>query len=149
MSAKIFNSASGESVVTVPALNDCLFANVNPAATTRYYLKYGDQGEFHKSSGIWLSTAIGSTAAIRAAGGTQLTRETRKLQFIVRELYEQEQASFELRHELFDPNQTSLTIECRSQQAMLAIDGPHGIQNLNFGDTVQVGWGPMLKLATK
>ena len=147
MQAKIYSTELGQTVLTPPALNDCLFANRNPAATTRYYLKFGNRGEFHKSSGIWLSTGIGSTAAIRAAGGHQFARETRKLQFLVRELYENNEQTFDLRHELFDPDETPLTIECRSQQAMLAIDGTHGFHMLSFGDTVRIIWAPDITIA--
>ena len=41
-----------------PVLNDILFANPNPAATTRYEV----EGESYRNSGMLVSTAAGSTA---------------------------------------------------------------------------------------
>jgi NAD+ kinase len=40
-----------------------------------------------RSSGLWVSTACGSTAAIRSAGGAVLPRSSRRLQYLVREPY--------------------------------------------------------------
>jgi NAD+ kinase len=68
------------------ALNDILFANRIPSATSRYFLEIKGKTEEQKSSGIWISTAAGSTAAIRSAGGKPLTLGSRRMQYIVREL---------------------------------------------------------------
>ena len=59
----------------------------SPAETTRYELQFNKKVEEHKSSGLWLSTAIGSTAAISAAGGQELAFDSQLSQYIVRELY--------------------------------------------------------------
>jgi len=56
-------------VATDRVLNDCLFSNECPASTTRYVLRRGTRQEEHYSSGVWISTAAGSTAATQAAGG--------------------------------------------------------------------------------
>src|SRR5262249_6739284 len=50
------------------ALNDVLVAHYSPAATTRYLIEVGDHFEEHRSSGVWISTAAGSTAGIGSAG---------------------------------------------------------------------------------
>lgn len=51
-------------------LNDCLFTSQNPAALTRYLLEEDGRQELQRSSGVWVSTAEGSTGAIRSAGAT-------------------------------------------------------------------------------
>lgn len=71
----------------VQAFNDVLFAHRNPAAMTRYRLTIGGRTEDQKSSGIWIATAAGSTAAIRSAGGRRMPLESRRLQYLVREPY--------------------------------------------------------------
>ncbi len=145
--AKVYCLETQATVIMPPALNDCLFANISPAATTRYNIQFDGKREFHKSSGIWFATAIGSTAAIHAAGGTVLPPETRQLQFMVRELYQgAKQPPLSLRHAVFDPDQKQLLVECRSQQAMLAVDGPHGVQKLGFGDRLTLDWGADIHL---
>ena len=71
--------------IPVPALNDVLFANQFPAATTRYKLTIKNKSEEQKSSGIWIATAAGSTAASMSAGGPVLPIRSSKLVFVVRE----------------------------------------------------------------
>lgn len=68
-----------------PALNDVLFCNAVPAATSRYLLGIGDDEEDQKSSGVWIATAAGSTGAIRSAGGVVVDMREQWLQYWVRE----------------------------------------------------------------
>jgi NAD+ kinase len=68
-----------------PALNDVLFCNAVPAATSRYLLGIGDDEEDQKSSGVWIATAAGSTGAIRSAGGVVVDMREHWLQYWVRE----------------------------------------------------------------
>jgi NAD+ kinase len=70
-----------------PALNDVLIAHEQPAATSRYRLSLGRRGEDHRSSGLWVATAAGSTAGIRSAGGQPMTLDARRLEFRARELF--------------------------------------------------------------
>jgi NAD+ kinase len=70
-----------------PALNDVLLAHEQPAATSRYRLHLGRRAEDHRSSGLWVATAAGSTAGIRSAGGQPMPLGDRRLQFRARELY--------------------------------------------------------------
>lgn len=70
-----------------PALNDVLVAHERPAATSRYQLRLGTKRAKHRSSGLWVSTATGSTAGIRSAGGRKMPLTARRLQFRARELY--------------------------------------------------------------
>lgn len=68
-----------------PALNDVLLADRVPAATSRYLLEVAGESEVQKSSGIWISTAAGSTGAIRSAGGIPMELSDSRLQYRVRE----------------------------------------------------------------
>jgi len=67
------------------SLNDVLFANVSPVASTRYALRLGDETELQLSSGLWVATASGSTAAMRSAGGDVMALDDTRLQYLVRE----------------------------------------------------------------
>lgn len=69
-----------------PILNDILVAHENPAAVTSYVIAVGEADpEPQKSSGIWISTPAGSTAAIRSAGGYVLPLDSTRIQYLVRE----------------------------------------------------------------
>lgn len=67
------------------ALNDVLFAHRVPAETSRYILTVDGASQEQKSSGIWISTAAGSTGAMRSAGGVVQAMDSRELQYLVRE----------------------------------------------------------------
>jgi NAD+ kinase len=69
-------------------LNDCLFTSRNPAAVSRYILAVDGQQESQISSGVWISTAAGSTGGIRSAGMTSLDRADHALLFKVREPFQ-------------------------------------------------------------
>ncbi|MFW5750176.1 MAG: NAD(+)/NADH kinase [Planctomycetota bacterium] len=66
-------------------LNDCLFTNENPAAMTRYILSTAAGRETQWSSGVWISTAAGSTGAIASAGALPVEPGTPALLYLVRE----------------------------------------------------------------
>jgi len=66
-------------------LNDVLFSHTNPAVLARYVLGCDGQREFQRSSGVWISTAHGSTAAIRSAGAEPVPGHLPALLFKVRE----------------------------------------------------------------
>ncbi len=69
-------------------LNDILITHSIPAATSRYIIRLKGAEESHRSSGIWISTAAGSTAAIRSAGGIPLPIDSDQFQYLVREFYD-------------------------------------------------------------
>lgn len=121
---------------TAPALNDFLYSNANPAATTRYRMTLGDRQEDHKSSGMWLSTALGSTAGVYAAGGVVQPRSDTNFQYVVRELYRAPGKNFYLQNGFFDPDRKALIIENRCERAILAADGNHGICEIIWGERI-------------
>ena len=69
------------------ALNDMLFCQRCPAASSRYTLRIGDEVERHISSGVWVATPSGSTSAIQSAGGVVQSHGAAGLQYLVREAY--------------------------------------------------------------
>lgn len=69
------------------SLNEVLFSHALPASMTRYELTVGRRKEAHRSSGVWISTAAGSTAAIYASGGTPMPITSRQMEYLVREPY--------------------------------------------------------------
>lgn len=82
-----------------PCLNEYYIGQQKPYDVARYLLQIeqkkkqnGKQGrkqkaEEQKSSGVLVSTAAGSTAWCRGAGGTVLAPEKKQFQFVVREPY--------------------------------------------------------------
>ncbi|MCB1200772.1 MAG: NAD(+)/NADH kinase [Leptospiraceae bacterium] len=80
-----------DQILPIPVINDLLVTDTNPAATCRYLLQINQQEELQKSSGIWISTSNGSTAAFASAGGVPFPERNKegRLQFgfIVREPY--------------------------------------------------------------
>lgn len=67
------------------SLNDVLFCHKSPGAATHYLLRHGETREFQVSSGVWVSTASGSTGGIRSAGGDLMDADDDRLQYRVRE----------------------------------------------------------------
>lgn len=126
---------SGGQLITAPILNDFLFSNKNPALTTRYGISLGDEKEDHKSSGVWISTAAGSTAAIGTLDVPAQGILDKEFQFKVRELYPHP-SQFKLSGRLFNPDKESLSIYNYNKKAILAIDGRHGCVDLTLGDKI-------------
>lgn len=145
--AEIFSAGSKKPNITPPALNDFLYSNTNPAAMTRYRLTLGDRQEDQKSSGMWLSTALGSTAGILAAGGVMQPRADRNFQFVVRELYRLAGKNFYLVNGFFDPDKKLFAIENRCEHAILAADGNHSVTPLVWGDRIVFKRSTPLKIA--
>jgi NAD+ kinase len=147
LAAEIHFVRHGGTQRTEPVLNDFLYTHLNPAATTRYRLQWGDQKEDQLSSGIWMSTGVGSTAAIRTAGGEATSLQDSRFQFYVRELYSPPSRPCMLQTAFFTPEAASFSIENYSERAILAFDGQHGKVDLRYGDRVRFLRGPRLTLA--
>lgn len=119
------------------ALNDLLIAHDNPAAITSYTLQVGEKSEAQKSSGVWIASAAGSTAAIRAAGGRVMPLRSRKLQYLVREPYVADGCRYRLLKGLVSPG-TVLQITSKMRRGEVFMDGPHLRFSLGLGDTLGV-----------
>jgi NAD+ kinase len=114
------------------ALNDVLITHYCPAATTRYLIEVGDHVEEHRSSGVWISTAAGSTAGIGSAGGRRMPLRSRHIQFLVRELYYEPEREYELTRGLAPPD-SGVTIASKMPDGRLFIDGARTQYLFPFG----------------
>ncbi len=123
--------------LAVLALNDVLLTHPCPAATSRYELKVGSKKEEQKSSGIWISTAVGSTAAIRSAGGKVLAPDSKKWQFVVREPFIHPGGKYKMTRGILSPHE-KIEIVSKRGEARLFVDGAHLEYEVKYGDKVKV-----------
>lgn len=120
----------------VEAVNDILFTNISPAATSRYRLKLGRETEEQKSSGLWVSTATGLTAAIHAAGGVKMKPGDRRLQFATREPYQGNFNPYGLTHGFIPPGK-KIALTNLMVRAKIYVDGPTNSFDLDYGDEME------------
>lgn len=123
----------GERVLPYPALNEALFAHQIPAAMSRYVARLGDAQDEQKSSGMWVSTAAGSTAAIRSAGGEAMPLDSAEMQFLARELYHTDHGNHALAR---GKTNESLRLTSKMRLGAVYIDGHRLKYNVSFGETV-------------
>jgi NAD+ kinase len=126
----------------VQAFNDVLFAHRNPAAMTRYRLAVGSRTEDQKSSGLWIATAAGSTAAIRSAGGRRLPLGTRRFQYLVREPYGWPRRGTALVHGFAE----RLSVIPYVADSAVWIDGARLRRDLELGDRIDFSPGAPVAL---
>jgi len=124
-----------------PILNDFLFSHENPAAVSQYVLETETgEPESQRSSGVWVCTPAGSTAAVRSAGGSVLPLGCNSIEFVVREAYTKPGEPY--RHDKgIQPATSPLRIESRMQDGCVFVDGPHIRRRLDFGQTIAVDSG--------
>lgn len=117
-----------------PALNDVLYAAVNPASTTVNLLSFDEHEEVQKSAGIWVSTPAGSTGGIASGGGEPMDVGSCQMQLLVREPYRAKNLEYKLDHLFFGEGCkiTNLTPE-----AAVYVDGARIVHPLVYGDIVQ------------
>lgn len=120
-----------------PVLNDILFTHECPAATSTYLLTIGGREESQKSSGVWFSTAAGSTAAIHSAGGEIMSIDDRRMQYWVRELYVSPGKHFEHYSGMLDEDEVVAIIP-KMRTGWLFLDGPHLGFPTSFGDRITI-----------
>jgi len=158
----------------VPALNDLLIANPSPAAVSRFRMgwlqrvpegapseTYGTITRYNGktydvtnslnvwSSGMWISTPTGSTAAMAAAGGQPMDFHKDELQYLIRE--HMMERGVETDQENFDNGIIStgdkMHIRWNSQKGRIFIDGSHLTHNLELGDEIMIdNKAPPLKM---
>ncbi len=122
-------------VVHRRVLNDVLFANPHPAHTSRYLVAFRGELEEQKSSGIWISTAAGSSAAVRSAGGRLLSLRSKLLQFVVREPYSPDGATCLMPRGLVHPGER-FEVFNKMREARLYLDGPRLAVPVELGQRV-------------
>lgn len=121
----------------IEPVNDILFTSVNAAATSRYIIVRGKKREEHKSSGVWIATPKGSTAAIHAAGGSPQALHNNRLQFFVREPYQGISHPYRITKGFLDAGQ-KIRIINKMIKGRVFFDGPTRYHDLFFGDTLEV-----------
>lgn len=122
-----------------PVLNDLLISHKNPAATSKYLVGHRGIVEDHKSSGIWVCTATGSTAAMSSAGGTIQDLSDQRLQWRVRELFREPpldraaaRPDFQHAEFLFDADD-DVVVTSKMREGRVWLDGPHCGVDLPMG----------------
>jgi NAD+ kinase len=148
-----------------PALNDILLTHPSAAAVSRFRMtlneniaeksakklrpKFEEVFSFNVwSSGMWISTATGSTAAMTAAGGQKMDKGNVDLQYIVREHLIEEGFPEQKRlgRGFINPNQ-NLNLRWNSQNGSVYVDGAHMLHDLELGDELIIdAHAPYLKL---
>lgn len=135
------------------ALNDVLFCNSHPAATSRYGISVSLTGqpesgnnrtvcsEDHVSSGVWISTAAGSTAAISSYGLQRLPLESSRFLIAVREPYFRPESFCTLTRASLDGREQSLTIVSHMTSAIVAVDGADFSQQIKRAEGVSLSMG--------
>jgi NAD+ kinase len=122
---------------TVECLNDILVCHANPAAMSRYSIAIGKKSEQQRSSGVWLSSAAGSTGAMASAGGMRLPIEKRDIVYKPRELYLGRGNPYLLSGGIVRSGQ-SVTITSMMPHGRVFFDGSHIKHPLIFGKTIKV-----------
>jgi NAD+ kinase len=128
-------------VITSRVLNDVLFCHASPAATTRYALRVRGHEEEHKSSGVWVATPAGSTAAIHSAGARPLPIASQELVFRVREPYPYGRARLKLLQGTLGPRET-LSITSQVRSGRLFVDGPRDVHVVEIGARLTMSRSP-------
>jgi NAD+ kinase len=120
---------------TKHVLNEALYCHSSPAATSRYLLTHARRTEEHRSSGLWVGPAAGSTAAQRSAGGKLLPLASRLLQLVVREPYTPSGQRYAMtRLDIRDGD--AVHVESKMDDSALFFDGPYRHVPVRLGDRV-------------
>jgi len=101
------------------------------------------------SSGMWVSTSTGSTAAMAAAGGNVMDLNSTDLQYLIREHMIESDSGDDIRKmgHGFVKQQDQLHLRWNSQTGTIFIDGSHMTHNLVLGDEILIdGQAPPLQL---
>lgn len=121
--------------IDVRILNDALFTNANPAAMSRYVIDDGGRSERQRSSGVWVSTAAGSTGGIHSAGMAPVHALAPALLFKVREPFHAFGPISLLEGRQLPPRRLALTAAVPGMA--LYLDGPNITVPLAPGDTAE------------
>lgn len=127
---------NGKKISTL-ALNDILIANPSPAGTSRYHLSVGAKKEEQKSSGIWIASPSGSSAAIRSAGGKTFPKHSEQFQFLVREPFLQGKSKMTLLKGVLKAG-GKIRVRIHMTKGGLFVDGSHITYSLKQNDLVEI-----------
>src|SRR5262249_29557023 len=102
-----------------------------------YVLQVKGRKEEQKSSGVWVSTAAGSTAAAHSAGGRLLPKHSKEIQFVVREPFVKKRKRLRLIRGKLKPSQ-SIRFRSAMSRAAVFLDGAHIHYEVKYGDEVEI-----------
>ena len=89
------------------------------------------------SSGIWLSTATGCSAAMKAAGGMPMETQSTDLQYLIREhIFESNEKKGQ--DNGFAHKGEQLHLRWNSQKGTIFIDGSHMTHDIELGDEILI-----------
>ncbi|XP_024394023.1 NADH kinase-like isoform X2 [Physcomitrium patens] len=131
--------------IDTPALNDILIAHPSPAAISRCSFSIEKQSTeellipviHSRSSGLRISTATGSTAAMKSAGGTVMPLLSSKLQYMVREP-NSPHPKYTSFLKGFVEDDHVLQVDWRSRKGIIYVDGSHLCYPISFGSKIGV-----------
>ena len=90
------------------------------------------------SSGMWISTATGSTAAMAAAGGMPMSKDSTDLQYLIREhIFEGGEVKTGVDNGFIQKGD-KIHLRWNSQKGKIFIDGSHLTQKLELGDEILI-----------
>jgi NAD+ kinase len=118
-------------------LNDILICDANPAAMSRYVLTIGKKVEDQRSSGIWVSTASGSTGAIHSSGGMIFNDTSTDIQYRPRELYHHRLHPCRLGGGILSLDKP-VKVRSMMRKGVIYIDGAHFKIPFSYGDEVSI-----------
>ncbi|XP_010924699.1 probable NADH kinase [Elaeis guineensis] len=134
------------------ALNDILVAHPCPATVSRFSFRVRSHSIKDsnlvncRSSGLRISTAAGSTAAMLSAGGFPMPINTQDLQYMVREPISSRAADPPLMHGLIRPDEL-MHVVWYCQEGVIYVDGSHVFYSIQHGDTIEISReAPVLKV---
>lgn len=122
-------------------VNDLLITHERPAAMSRYWLQVGSRQEEQRSSGLWISTAAGSTGAIQSAGGKVLNRRLQVIQYKPRELYQALGLRYRLKGGVVVPKRP-LRVGSLMRKGLICVDGEHVRIPFCYGDLLEIVKAP-------
>lgn len=128
-------------------LNDVLFSHVHPAGTSSYIIKDPGPPEAQKSSGIWVSTAIGSTGVMKSAGGNIMPFHGELLQWKVREAFEPA-FEYRLKHKNITKG-SCLEVVSKMREGIISMDGTSSTKKVEMGQTIVFEHGEPLTVVKK
>jgi NAD+ kinase len=127
--------------VHIPIINDILIVDKNPATTTRYIIDFNGNRYHQKSSGIWISTSMGSTAAYASSGGKTFpqynARGEKQYGFIIREIYRPEKDTLQ---KAMVTEKDRLEIIISMIEGYIYIDGGQKKIKVHIGDKIEIGF---------
>lgn len=124
------------------ALNDVLVAHPCPASLSRFSFRITKEGQpcsppvNCRSSGLRVSTAAGSTAAMQSAGGFPMPILSRDLQYMVREPISPTAVSDSMHGLIKHDEKMNAMWTCR--KGVIYIDGSHINYTIQDGDIIEI-----------